>query len=283
MLKTPLSALLCTIAICLSRPMHAGDLDAGTVEFFEAKVRPLLVAHCYECHSEEASKLENLQGGLRLDNRAGVQQGGESGPIVVPGKPNESVLINSIRYADKALQMPPKEPLSAEQVAVLEKWVTLGAPDPREGSATVTSAKRGIDFKEGRQLWAFKPPVKHATPNLTNSSWPKQPLDHFVLAALEQRSLQPVRTATRQELIRRATFDLIGLPPTPEECATFEKDTEPGAWERVIQRLLSSPHYGERWVRYWLDVARYADDQGNPFLTPTPVAYLYRDWVVTAI
>ncbi len=282
MLKKPLSALICTIAICLSWPINAEDLDAGAVDFFESKVRPLLVAHCYECHSEEASKAENLQGGLRLDNRAGVQQGGESGPIVVPGKPNESVLIRSIRYADKALQMPPKEPLSADQVAILEKWVTMGAPDPREGSATVATAKHGIDFNEGRKLWAFQPPVKHATPNVTNSSWPKQPLDHFVLAALEQRSLQPVRTATREELIRRATFDLIGLPPTPEECTEFENDTEPGAWERVIQRLLSSPHYGERWGRYWLDVARYADDQGNSFLTPTPAAYLYRDWVVTA-
>jgi len=226
--------------------------------------------------------VEKLQGGLRLDNRAGVQQGGESGPIVVPGKPNESVLIHSIRCTDQALQMPPKEPLSADQVAVLKKWVTMGAPDPREGSAAITSTKRRIDFNEGRKLWAFRRPVKHATPNVINSSWPKQPLDHFVLAALKQRSLQPVRTATRQDLIRRATFDLIGLPPTPERCTEFEKDTEPGAWERVIQRLLSSPHYGERWGRYWLDVTRYADDQGNSFLTPTPAAYLYRDWVVTA-
>jgi Protein of unknown function (DUF1553)/Protein of unknown function (DUF1549) len=124
--------------------------------------------------------------------------------------------------------------------------------------------------------------LKHALPSLRNTAWPKRPLDYFVLAALEARSLQPVRSATRQELIRRATFDLIGLPPTPEECAAFENDTEPGAWERVIQRLLNSPHYGERWGRYWLDVARYADDQGNSFLTPTPAAYLYRDWVVKA-
>ena len=282
MLKTSLSALLCTVAICLSKPMVAQELDPSAIEFFEAKVRPLLVAHCYECHSEEATKADNLQGGLRLDNRAGVRQGGAAGPIIVPGKPNESMLIRSIRYADKALQMPPKKPLSADQVAVLEKWVTLGAPDPREGDATVTSAKRGIDFNEGRKRWAFQPPMEHAAPNVINRSWPKQPLDHFVLAALEQRSLQPVRAATRQELIRRATFDLIGLPPTPEECIEFENDTEPGAWERVIQRLLSSPHYGERWGRYWLDVARYADDQGNSFLTPTPAAYLYRDWVVTA-
>ncbi len=282
MLKTLLITVLCTAAICFSKPVIAEDLDASQIEYFESKVRPLLVTHCYECHSEAAEKAKNLQGGLRLDNRAGVQQGGESGPIVVPGKPNESTLISSVRYADKALKMPPKEPLSADQVAVLEKWVSMGAPDPRDGTATVAQAKPGIDFNEGRKRWAFQRPEKHATPKVTNASWPKQPLDHFALAALEQRSLQPVRTATRQELIRRATFDLIGLPPTPDECAEFENDSAPGAWERVIHRLLMSPHYGERWGRYWLDVARYADDQGNSFLTPTPAAYLYRDWVVKA-
>ncbi len=282
MLKALLIFGMSTIAVCLSRPVNAEELDASKVEFFEAKVRPLLAAYCYECHSQEAAHADKLQGGLRLDNRAGVQQGGESGPIVVPGKPNESALISSVRYADKALQMPPKEPLSAEQVAILEKWVSMGAPDPREGTVTATPAKPGIDFTEGRKRWAFQPLVKHATPYVTNGRWTKQPLDYFVLAALEQRSLQPVRAATRQELIRRATFDLIGLPPTPEECAAFENDAAPGAWERVINRLLMSPHYGERWGRYWLDVARYADDQGNSFLTPTPAAYLYRDWVVRA-
>ncbi len=283
MLKTPLQTFICLMTICLTSPLNAEELDAGSVDFFEAKVRPLLVAHCYECHSDDAAKAENLQGGLRLDNRAGVQQGGESGPVIVPGKPDESVLIKSVRYTEKAIQMPPKEPLSAEQVAILEKWVAMGAPDPREGSAAVASVKRGIDFEVGRRQWAFQPPVKHAAPNISDNNWPQQSLDFFVLAALEQRSLQPVRLATRQELIRRATFDLIGLPPTPEEVVAFENDTEPGAWERVIDRLLASPHYGERWGRYWLDVARYADDQGNSFLTPTPAAYLYRDWVVKAL
>ncbi len=283
MLKAPLHTFICLITVCLANPLNAEELDASSLEFFEAKVRPLLVVHCYECHSEDAAKAENLQGGLRLDNRAGVLQGGESGPVIVPGKPDESVLIKSVRYSDKALQMPPKERLAAEQVAILEKWVSMGAPDPREGSAALASVKHGIDFEAGRQLWAFQPPVKHAAQNVTDSNWPKQPLDHFVLSALEQRSLQPVRMATRQELIRRATFDVIGLPPTPEEVTAFENDSEPGAWERVIDRLLASPHYGERWGRYWLDVARYADDQGNSFLTPTPAAYLYRDWVVRAL
>ena len=282
---TRLKTFICLlITVCHASPVTADELDSNSVEFFEAKVRPLLVTHCYECHSDDAAKAENLQGGLRLDHREGVLHGGESGPVIVPGKPDESVLIRSVRYTDKSLQMPPKENLSAEQVAILEKWVAMGAPDPREGTVSgAAPGKRGIDLESGRKQWAFQPPVKHVAPNVADSNWPTQPLDYFVLAAREQRSLQPVRPATRQELIRRATFDLIGLPPTPEECAVFEQDTEPGAWERVIDRLLASPHYGERWGRYWLDVARYADDQGNSFLTPTPAAYLYRDWVVKAL
>ena len=283
MLKSRLRTLSGLILVWLASPLPAQELDARSVEFFEANVRPLLVRHCYECHSDVAAIAGKLEGDLRLDNRAGVQQGGASGPVIVPGKPDESVLIKSVRYTDKALQMPPQEPLSAEQIGILEKWVGMGAPDPREKNTSGAAEKRGIDFEAGRQLWAFQPPVRHAAPHVVDSNWPQQPLDHFVLAALEQRSLQPVRLATRQELIRRATFDLIGLPPTPEEVTAFENDPEPGAWDRVIDRLLSSPHYGERWGRYWLDVARYADDQGNSFLTPTPAAYLYRDWVVKAL
>ena len=280
MLRKTFVPVICLVACGFASPLIADDLDASSIEFFEANVRPLLVSHCYECHSEEAAKVEKLKGGLRLDTRAGVHAGGDSGPVIEPGKPDDSPLIKSVRYTDENLQMPPRERLSAEQVAVLEKWIVMGAPDPREGTASV---KPGIDFDAARSQWAFQRPVKHAVPNVTDVNWPAKPLDYFVLAALEQRSLQPVRAATRQELIRRATFDLIGLSPTPEECAAFENDTEAGAWERVINRLLASPHYGERWGRYWLDVARYADDQGNSFLTPTPAAYLYRDWVVKAL
>ncbi len=260
----------------------ADEPDVAALEFFEAKVRPLLVTHCYQCHSEEAEKAQNLEGGLRLDIREGIRTGGQSGPAIVPGKPNESLLIQSVRYTNKALQMPPDNPLSADQVAVLETWITMGAPDPRDGDHD-GSDEAGIDIDAARQLWAFQVPVRHVPPQVSKPDWPRQQLDHFILAALEQRGLQPVRAATRQELIRRATFDLIGLPPTPEEVVAFENDMEPGAWDRVIDRLLASPHYGERWGRYWLDVARYADDQGNSFLTPTPAAYLYRDWVVKAL
>ncbi len=283
MLKVLFNAWIGLLSVWFPSPLDADELDASAVEFFEAKVRPLLVTHCYECHSDAAAKADNLQGGLRLDNRAGVQQGGGSGRVIVPGIPGESLLVKSVQYTDKALQMPPEKPLSAEQVSILEKWVAMGAPDPRDGSAVVDSLKPEIDFNTERKRWAFQRPVKHEVPKVTDANWPKLPLDHFILAGLEQRSLKPVRVATRQELIRRATFDLIGLPPTPEEVEAFEEDTEARAWERVIDRLLASSHYGERWGRYWLDVARYADDQGNSFLTPTPAAYLYRDWVVKAL
>jgi len=271
--------LACPVAICLAVPLHSEE--ASGIEFFESKVRPLLASQCYKCHSEEAAKAGKLKGGLRLDTRDGVAKGGEEGPIIKPGKPEESRLIKSVRYTHESLQMPPKQRLSDEEVAILEKWVAMGAPDPREGGATGANP-RVIDFDAERKQWAFQSPTKHEPPSVADSTWPRRPLDFFVLAALEKRTLRPVRPATKRELIRRATFDLIGLPPTPEECDAFERDTEPDAYEKLINRLLASPHYGERWGRYWLDVARYADDQGNSFLTPTPAAYLYRDWVVNA-
>ena len=260
--------------------VFADEPDAAQLEFFESSVRPLLIAHCYKCHSQDAVASNALRGGLLLDSRSGVLAGGDSGPALVAGKPDESLLIHSVLYTNENLQMPPDGRLQDEQIAILQKWVEMGAPDPR--TSVPAGAKPGIDLNAARSQWAFRKPQRTAAPQVQNSEWPQQELDYFVLAAMEQRGLHPVRTATRQELIRRATFDLLGLPPTPEEIEAFENDTQPGAWDRVIDRLLASPHYGERWGRYWLDVARYADDQGNSFLTPTPTAYLYRDWVVQA-
>ncbi len=261
-----------------------GELEAAQLEFFESSVRPLLVTHCYSCHSQTAAEAGKLGGGLRLDSRDGVRQGGDSGAVFVPGNSEASLLIQSVRYQKSDLQMPPDGPLAAADIAILEKWVAMGAPDPRDAApGKAAMQKAGIDMDAARSLWAFRKPVLHAPPIVQDSSWPKQELDHFVLAALEQRGLQPVSSATRRELIRRATFDLLGLPPTPSEIKAFEEDSRPDAWDRVIERLLESPHYGERWGRYWLDVARYADDQGNSFLTPTPTAWHYRDWVVQAL
>lgn len=250
--------------------------DSG-VEFFEKKIRPVLVEQCYRCHSEQANK---RKGGLTLDTKAGLLKGGGNGPVIVPGKPNESVLIKALRQTGE-LKMPEDGKLPDAVVADFEAWVMMGAPDPREGPAVAKAAV--IDWEKAREFWAFVPPVKHVAPKVANDAWLRKELDAFVLAELEKRGLKPVRPATKRELIRRATFDLIGLPPTPEEVDAFLKDDESDAFARVVDRLLHSPHYGERWGRYWLDVARYADDQALALATPSPHAHRYRDWVVQAL
>ncbi|MFO0428389.1 MAG: PSD1 and planctomycete cytochrome C domain-containing protein [Planctomyces sp.] len=273
-------------AFAEEKPTENPPQTAEQTEFFEANVRPLLISRCYECHSGEAETAGQLKGELRLDTRAAMQRGGSSGQVLIPGKPDESLLIQSVRYTDLNLQMPPEQQLSQDEVAILERWVSMGAPDPRDTDPhgdSETSKKNGVDFEAARKLWAFQIPVKHDPPEVMDTDWPQRQLDHFILSSLEQKTLSHSPQADRRDLIRRASFDLTGLPPTPDEVEAFENDPSPQAWETVVTRLLNSPHYGERWGRYWLDVARYADDQGNSFLTPTPAAYLYRDWVVKAL
>jgi len=253
MLRWVLIAGLLLLGSCLASVQAAlgqdGDPKAG-VEFFERKIRPLLVQHCYECHSAK-SKL--LQGGLRLDHRAGFLQGGDSGPSVVPGKPEESSLIAAIGYEGDT-QMPPKGKLPAEEIKLLTEWVRRGAPLPEDQSSAV--AKAGIDFAAGRKFWSFQPPRRVDPTAVKNADWIQRPMDAFILAALEKQQLAPSPPASRSVMIRRAMFDLVGLPPTPEEIAQFESDASPDAYEQLIERLLASPHYGERWARYWLDLAR---------------------------
>lgn len=275
-----------SVAFAEEKPTENPPLTPEQTEFFEAHVRPLLISRCYECHSGEAETTGQLKGELRLDTRAAMRRGGSSGQVLIPGKPDESLLIQSVRYTDLNLQMPPEQPLSQDEVSILERWVSMGAPDPRDTDpheSSETSKRNGVDFEAARKIWAFQIPVKHDPPEVVATEWPRRPLDHFILSALEQKKLSPSPQADRRDLIRRASFDLTGLPPTPDEVEAFENDSSPQAWETVVTRLLNSPHYGERWGRYWLDVARYADDQGNSFLTPTPAAYLYRDWVVKAL
>jgi len=244
-------------------------VDPEGVEFFESKVRPVLVDRCYSCHS---AKAEKLKGGLHLDTRAGLLRGGDEGPAIVPGDPERSRLIRAIRYADEDFRMPPKGRLTAEQVADFEAWVKRGAPDPRTGT---TPAPVRPD-----RHWAFQPPRDPAVPDVKRRDWPKTPIDRFILARLEERGLRPAPPADRRTLLRRATFDLTGLPPTPEEIAAFEKD---GDFGRVVDRLLASPRYGERWGRHWLDVARYADTKGYSFgETRFAYSWAYRDWVIRA-
>jgi hypothetical protein len=240
-------------------------------EFFERKVRPVLVEKCFSCHGPSKPKA-----GLKLTSRESLLSGGDSGPAAVPGKPDESLLIKVVNYNDD-IQMPPDGPLDAQEVAVLKKWVELGIPWP-ENSVAVGSAK-----ESGRSFWSFQPVREPVPPAVQQTDWPRRPLDRFVLSRLEQEGLQPVHEADRRTLIRRATFDLLGLPPSYEEVEAFVADDDPNAYEHLIERLLASPHYGERWARHWLDVARYGEDQAHTFQARLyPNAFRYRDWVVQA-
>jgi hypothetical protein len=253
--------------------------DPAHLEFFEKQVRPLLVQGCFGCHGPEKQR-----GGLRLDSRAAALAGGDSGPALVPGQPDKSRLIQAVRYASDTLRMPPKEKLTDQQVAVLTTWVKMGAPWPSSATPTRTVSSSGLQITEkDRAFWAFRPVQSVPLPAVQDTSWVQMPLDRFILAELDKKGLHPVAPADRRTLLRRVTFDLIGLPPTPEEIDAFLADHSPDAFARVVDRLLASPHYGERWARHWLDIARYGEDQAHSFKPRKyPDGFRYRDWVVKA-
>jgi len=268
--------LLCAAqGVMLQADEPSADRQAQ-LEFFETRIRPVLVQHCYQCHSAES---KSVKGGLLLDSAAGLLTGGDSGPAIVPGRSTESVLIHALNY--DSFQMPPTGRLPAAVVRDFEQWIEAGAVDPRTGPAA--TVKKSIDFGTARQFWSFQPPQKPAVPEVRNSAWPRGDIDRFVLAAMEQQGPGPAPAATKTELIRRATFDLLGLPPTPAEVDAFLADESPDAFASLVDRLLQSPHYGERWGRYWLDVARYSEDQAHTFaVSPNTSGWRYRDWVVSA-
>jgi hypothetical protein len=233
--------------------------------FFESKVRPLLIEHCYECHSAEAKK---LRGGLYLDSRPGWQKGGDSGPAIVPGDLKASLLVHAIRYEDENTEMPPRQKLPQDAIDILEQWVALGAPDPRdENTASVTA---GINLDEGRKFWSFQPLSQPNVPEVRDNTWPHNEIDHFILHRLEEKNLTPAPIADNATLNRRLHIDLTGLPSTTSSFST----------QRTITRLLSSQHYAERFARHWLDLARYADSTGGGASNPHPDAYRYRDFVI---
>jgi cytochrome c553 len=263
-----------------TRGANAGRQSAQ-VEFFEKKIRPVLVAHCYKCHSNNAKK---VQAGLLLDSRDGIRKGGESGPAIVPGDPAASRLVKALRYQEA--EMPPAGQLPARVIADFESWIKYGAVDPRDRTDSA-SQRRRIDIQAGKRFWAFQPPRRHEAPAVSTKAWARRKIDYFLLSRLEQAHLKPSPDADRRTWIRRVTFDLVGLPPTPEEVEAFVSDAVPAAHEKVVERLLASPHFGERWARMWLDVARYAEDQahivGDDQSLFYPNAYLYRDWVIRAL
>jgi hypothetical protein len=252
--------------------------DRAALDLFESRIRPVLVERCYECHSAQAKK---LKGGLLLDTPQGLRKGGDSGAVVVPGKPDESLLIKAIRYHDEKLQMPPKNRLADHEVAAFEQWVKLGAPDPRDDKP----AGEGAELAQAKKWWSIQPVRKPEPPKVKDKRWPETPVDQFILAELEKRQLKPVAIADRRTLIRRATYDLIGLPPSPEEVDEFVNDPAPlaEAFGKVIDRLLASRHYGERWGRHWMDVVRYADTAGDNSDYPVPELYRYRNYIIDAV
>jgi hypothetical protein len=252
------------------------------IEFFETTIRPILAESCYKCHSEKENK---SKGSLTLDTRDSLLKGGDTGPGLIAGNPDKSLIIQAVRYSDDDLQMPPEKSggqLSAEKIAALEHWVKMGAPDPRTGPVVAAT----LDMPRARQHWAFQPVVKPPVPSIKNRKSPiENPLDAFVLAKLESQKLSPSPTADPRTLLRRVTYDLTGLPPTPAEVAAFLADRSPNAYTKVVDRLLASPRYGERWGRFWLDVARYADTQG--YLVGNAerrfaYSHTYRDYVINA-
>ncbi len=252
------------------------------LEFFEKKIRPLFVAHCNECHSAESSEPE---GNLRLDTAAGWRRGGTGGPAIVPGDPDASLLMRAVRYKDSELQMPPENKLSDAEIDVLAQWIKMGAPDPRQGGEEGPASPRklvGLSIAEGKEFWAFRPVVRPELPPVREMSLVATPVDRFVIAALEEKGLAPTAAASRAVLIRRAYFDLTGLPPTPEQVDRFVNDPSPDAFATVVDELLDSPAYGERWGRHWLDVARYADSNGLDENVAFGNAWKYRDYVVQA-
>jgi mono/diheme cytochrome c family protein len=309
---------LILVALCSAVPATAADApskeDATGTAFFEQHIRPLFAEHCYKCHSRQA---KNLRGGLLLDSKEGWSKGGDSGPALVPGQPDKSLLIQAVRYQGE-LQMPPKGRLSDRQIELLVRWVRMGAPAPRDTPAAATA--RTIDIEQGRKHWAFQPlkvvsPPDPPTPALPHKgggsksypsplvmeggsllspsplvgegwgggAWCRTPIDRFILASLSAKALHPNPEAERRILIRRVYFDLIGLPPTPEEVEAFVHDCDPRAYDKLVRRLLGSPHYGERWARHWMDVARFAESHGYEQDYDRPHAYPYRDFLIQAL
>ncbi len=286
-MATPRHLVACLASACVllpaARPVHAmpgmTPIAHEDLQFFESRIRPILAEHCYKCHGEGA---DEVKGGLLLDSAQGVSEGGLSGPVVVPGDPAGSLLVTAVSYLDEDLRMPPKgRKLSDKQIADLTEWVRRGAPDPRVAVAATgdSPAYGGI----GRRHWAFQPVSDPGAPRVADATWPRTTVDHFILEKLEAAGLTPNPEADRRTLLRRVTFGLTGLPPDERELAGFVADTSPDAFEKVVDRLLASPSYGEHQARQWLDVVRYSDTKGDPPRREDPRhphAWTYRDWVI---
>ena len=281
--------LLCSVAsaalVANAQVAAHKSITPEQLEFFEQNIRPVLVSHCYECHSEEKGK---NKGELTLDTRDGIRAGGARGPAVVPGKLDDSILIQAIRQTGQ-LHMPPDSRggiLPDDVIANFEKWVKDGAADPRDSAKVVAvqaaKPEKPIDWAKVREFWSFQKPKAITPPVVADTQWPRSDVDRFVLAKLEEKGLKPVADADKRTLLRRVYYDLIGLPPTPAEVTAFEKDKSPNAYAKVVDQLLASPRFGEQWGRYWLDIARYGESTGLDRNLNYPYAWRYRDYVIAA-
>jgi hypothetical protein len=265
---------------CLAKTHVAVAQDAG-IEFFEKRIRPLLVEHCYECHSTGAKK---VRGGLLLDSRPALQKGGESGPAVVPGHADKSLLIKAVRFGDDNLKMPPKGKLPAAAIADLEAWIAMGSPDPRDKATALAPAANWRDVvAQRKQWWSLQPIREPAVPKGDDAA---HPIDRFLLAKLREKNLHPAPPAAPHTLLRRLSFVLTGLPPTPSEIAAFERRVREtsldAATVELTDRLLDSPHFGERWARHWMDVVRFSETHGNEWNYDVHYAWRYRDYLIRA-
>lgn len=275
------SAFYLAFFLGLAAPLRSGadPLSQEHSDFFEKNIRPVLVDKCYSCHSLQENK---SKGGLLVDSREALLKGGDSGPAIVPGHPEKSLLITAVQYEDENIQMPPKHKLPEEQINHLAKWVLIGAPDPRSIAASKPESRNAPDIGVARKFWSFQAVKNPAVPTVRNERWPLQEVDYFVLAKMEEKGFVPAPPAEKRIWLRRVTFDLTGIPPTEQEMDHFLSDESANAYDRVVDRLLASFSYGERWGRYWLDVVRYADTAGDSSDYPVPQAHKYRDYVVKA-
>jgi hypothetical protein len=285
----PMLKFAVAATVACAAPVFAQDrpLTPEENDYFESKIRPALIEYCHNCHS--ADKDAKIKGGLQLDSKAGLLKGGSTGPGLVAGQPDRSLIIKAMRYSDPNLQMPPKEKVPDSVLADFENWVRMGAPDPRSGKAAAV-LKTDEDLQKAKKHWAFQSIVKPEPPKPKAhlKSWIQNDIDLFVLAKLEEKGMFPSPIADKWTLVRRAYFDLLGMPPTAKEAEEFVNDVSKDAWPKLIDKLLASPHYGERWGRYWLDIARYADTRGannNNRMGDNRLihAFTYRDWVVNAL
>jgi hypothetical protein len=264
------------LASALVRPVWTADASPEGVEFFEKKIRPVLVEQCFKCHTGAKPK-----GKLRLDSRAGLLQGGDTGPAIVPGQPDKSLLLTAIRYTSDDLRMPQKSKLPDQVIADFATWIKMGAPWPEKGGTGPAVAK-DFDLQKRKEFWCWQPVRVPTLPDVRRRDWVRTPVDRFILAGLDAAGIDPARDADRRALVRRVTYDLIGLPPTAQEVESALSDQSAQWYEKVVDRLLDSPHYGERWGRHWLDLVRFGETYGHEFDFEIRDAYHYRDYVIRA-